>query len=293
MEAGDIMNSMDLAKSSAVTLSDKTSLFVKKFIIRPHKALVYIVHGVCEHNERYDYLTEKLLEGGYSVIRHDLRGHGKSGGEKGYVSSHRRYSDDLKEIIEKTKEESRKNKIFVIGHSMGAFISAYCSILYKNTADGQILSGIPATLLPLKDIKLLRRLPYNIFPKVKTKNSLADKVSSDKKVVENYKNDPLNLKSTTLKLSAEMFIKGPECLAENIGEYSVPCLLLHGGDDKIVTPDSSLWFYKNINSVDKKRKLYPGLYHEILNEPRRDNVIEDILKWLDERSGPEKEQGNV
>ena len=67
------------------------------------------------------------------------------------------------------------------------------------------------------------------------------------------------------------------------GIYKYPCLILHGGGDQIVAPDSSKYFYDHISSTDKQLKIYEGLYHEILNEPEKDTVIEDIRLWIEAR----------
>jgi alpha-beta hydrolase superfamily lysophospholipase len=265
-------------------MRDKTTLFVKRAILPLMKAIVVIVHGVCEHNERYDYITSALNNAGFSVVRFDLRGHGKSGGERGYAASYHEFSDDLNEIISVTGKDFPDIPVFVLGHSMGAFISALYEILYPDRTKGQILSGIPAIVLPLSDIKLLKKLPYNKFPKMNAVNKLAKLVSKDPQVVQNYIEDPLNLKKSTIKMSAEMFLKGPEYLAGHINNSKTPCLVLHGQEDKIVTEKSSEWFYENISSLDKTRKVYPGLYHEIFNEPERDYVIDDVIKWLEERT---------
>ena len=288
MKAGDIVDGYNtdtvVTQIQSVAMRDNVPLYVKRAMLPEMKAVIVIVHGVCEHSERYDYLTSALNNAGYSVVRFDLRGHGKSGGERGYAESYREFSDDLNEIISAVKEDLPDIPVYILGHSMGAFISALYEIMYPDCIKGQILSGIPAIELPLSDIKLLKNLPYNKFPKINAANKLAKLVSRDIKVVENYLNDPLNLKKSTIKMSAEMFLKGPEFMSSHINEYKAPCLILHGQDDKIVTEKSSEWFFGNISSTDKTRKLYPELYHEIFNEPQKDAVISDLISWLEERA---------
>lgn len=72
---------------------------------------------------------------------------------------------------------------------------------------------------------------------------------------------------------------------DSVNTYKYPCLILHGGGDQIVTPDSSKYFFEHISSTDKQLKIYEGLYHEILNEPEKDTVIEDINFWIKARIG--------
>jgi len=103
-------------------------------------------------------------------------------------------------------------------------------------------------------------------------------------VVKAYEEDPLVLKETNLKLLGEVFVKGPQWLSENVGGYEYPCLILHGGNDKIVPCASSQWLYEKVMSKDKAIKIYKDCYHEILNEKEEKNkVIEDIIAWIEER----------
>lgn len=271
-------------QNAFLTMKDGTRLYYKMDIIIKMKAIIVIVHGVCEHSGRYQYLTESINRAGYGVIRFDLRGHGKSFGERGFASSFLEFSNDVHEIVNKVKQDIPSIPVYMLGHSMGAFISTVYAIQYPNEIQGQILSGLPAIVLPLPSIKLLKMLPYNVFPMIRAGNDLGKVVSRDPAVVENYIKDPLNLKKSTIKMSGEVFIKGPAWLASHIGEYNLPCLLLHGGSDLIVTPESSKWFFENISSVDKARKVYQELYHEIFNEKERDEVIADVIDWLDKET---------
>lgn len=270
---------------SAIILDDNAVLYYRTDIPEKMRALVIIVHGVCEHSGRYDYVTGYLNREELGVLRFDLRGHGKSSGERGHVESFTRFYKDVKKIKDRAEKDFPSVPLYILGHSMGAFISSLYAVTYPGEIKGQILSGLYSTVLPLDDIKLLKKLPYNRFPKIKAKNKLGGLVSRDEKVVEEYNKDPLVLKTTTIGMSAEMFLKGPLYLGKNMTKYDLPCLLLHGGQDRIVTPESSQNFYDNIASRDKQRKVYPELYHEILNEPERDKVLQDVVVWIKDRSG--------
>ena len=278
---------------SAVMLRDSVAVYYRVRIPRDMKALIIFVHGVCEHSGRYDYLSDAMLNAGYGVVRFDLRGHGISGGERGYASNYHEFSDDLDELIKKIRAEIPDSPLYMLGHSKGALISVLYAITYPGVLKGQILSGLPATQLPLPSIRMLKKLPYEKFPKIRVANDLGKVVSRDPKVVSDYINDPLNLKKQTIKMAAEMFLKAPVFLEDHVWEYDLPCLILHGGDDRIVTKDASLWFSDKIMSEDKTRIVYPELFHEIYNEKERDRVIADTISWLDARyafgSVPEKE----
>lgn len=272
-----------ITEESKVTTRDGIKLYMRKDIPDNPKAIIILVHGVCEHCGRYEYTTSKLNSFGYGVYRYDNRGHGKSSGARGHVKNFMDYTDDANAIVSIAMNEYPKLPVYMFGHSMGAFITACYGIQYPGKINGQIFSGLPAIELPLPSIKLLKRLPYNIMPKLKASNKLGSLVSRDKSVIDEYNKDPLNLRKQTIKMSAEMFLKGPEWLKNNINSYSYPCLILHGGGDLIVTPESSKWFFKSIASIDKKLKIYDELYHEILNEKERDTILDDIHEWLEKR----------
>jgi len=263
-----------------ISTKDGTQIFFLKDMPPQPKAIVIIVHGVAEHCGRYGYTAERFNKFGYGVYRYDNRGHGRSGGARGYAKSFLDFVEDADLIVEMAKRENAELPIFMLGHSMGGFIAAAYGVEYPNKLNGQILSGAAVIELPLKDVQLLKKLPFNLLPKLLVGNKLGKIVSRDPKVVEAYGTDIYNLKKTTLKLSGEMFIKGPAWLGKNISKYIMPCFIIHGGGDLIVTPKASEWLLENISSKDKERKVYEGLYHEILNEKEKDMVLEDIHKWI-------------
>lgn len=265
--------------------ADGVSLFWQKDIPQQPRGIFIFVHGVCEHCGRYQYLTEKFNGFGYGVYRYDLRGHGQSEGRRGFVPACLDFAADTHLLVQKAQEDFPALPVFMLGHSMGAFITLTYGIQHPDTLAGQILSGAPAIELPLKDVQLLKKLPVGLLGRLQVGNKLGAVVSRDPLVVKAYGEDPLNLKKSTVHMASEMFIKGPKWLAENIEGYRYPCLILHGGEDKIVTPEASRWLFGHIGSQDKEMKIYDGLYHEIFNEQERDAVMEDAHAWIEKRLG--------
>ena len=260
---------------------DSTELYFKKDIPEEPKAMVVIVHGLCEHLGRYDYLTERFKAFGYGVYRYDNRGHGKSGGEKGYIDDFMNFIDDANEVVDLVKEEYPDVPVFMLGHSMGGFIAAAYGAKYTDKLRGQILSGAATILLPI--FKDLKKVDFDAHPRVKVPNALSSIICRDEDVVKAYDEDPLVLKETNQKLLGETFVRGPAWLEGNIKNYTYPCLILHGEDDRIVTSTASDWMFKEISSKDKELKLYNGFFHEILNEKDKETVIGDIKEWIDKR----------
>ncbi len=260
---------------------DSTKLYFKKDIPAAPKAIIVIVHGLCEHLGRYDYLTKRFNEFDYGVYRFDNRGHGKSGGEKGYIDDFMFFIDDANILVDEAKKDYPDLPLFMLGHSMGGFIAAGYGVKYPDKLTGQILSGAATTLLPI--FEALKNVDFDGNPRVKVPNDLSSVISRDEEVVKAYDHDPLVLKETNQKLLGETFVRGPAWLEANIKSYTYPCLILHGDDDRIVTPKSSKWMYEEISSKDKELKFYPGFFHEILNEKQKETVISDIRLWIEQR----------
>lgn len=267
-------------QNETIHVGEDLTLFTSKTILNNAKGIVVLVHGLNEHCGRYDHVVSKLNDWGYSVYRYDNRGHGRSGGRRGYIDDFQLFIDDADLIVDRAKAENPGKPVFMLGHSMGGFITACYGVKYKNKLAGQILSGPPTIIMPT--VEPLVDFDYKSQSLTMIPNSLGNDVSRDPAVVKAYAEDPLNLKEFTMMLMGEIFIRGMKWLIEKTPSYDYPCLILHGGDDKIVTPDSSRSFYNKIASTDKELKIYSGLYHEIMNEPEKNIVLEDgIHSWLE------------
>ncbi|MCY6959076.1 alpha/beta hydrolase [Clostridium brassicae] len=262
---------------------DETELYYREDLPDKMKAIVIIVHGLCEHLGRYDYITKKFNAFGYGVYRFDNRGHGRSGGEKGYVENFMNFIEDTDSIVNLCSKENPKIPLFMLGHSMGGYITAAYGSKYKEKLEGQILSGAAVIELPIFQQLKEERL-FETNPRGKSPNALSNLICRDPVVVKEYENDPLVLKETTFKLLGEVFVNGVNWLNSNIKNYTYPCLILHGEKDQIVINEASKWMYSNISSTDKMLKIYDECYHEILNEKEeKDLIVEEIHKWIEDR----------
>lgn len=253
-------------------------LYIKTDIVPDEVKRVFIIHGICEHSGRYDYFVKRLNEAQISVIRYDLRGHGKSDGKPGYIKSFHDHINDLQQVVNKHINKDVKNVLF--GHSMGALIG-HLYMVSNPKVDYYIASGGPTDYL--KAVRVARMIGYKWIGWLKLKNQFEGKLSRDKTIEDLYQRDSLNLKKYYIRLAGEMFISGVKYLNKNLYKNDLPILILHGGDDQIVPPEMSKRIYEHLQTTDKTLKLYEGAYHEILNETNKDEVIEDILGWLNER----------
>ncbi|MDR6722587.1 lysophospholipase [Paenibacillus amylolyticus] len=255
---------------------DGTQLYFSKNVVRDAKAAVVIVHGLCEHAGRYDYVTEQLNKRGVSVYRFDHRGHGRSEGQRTFYSDFHHIIDDVNVIVEEALQGSGDTPLFVIGHSMGGFATSAFGTKYPGKVQGIVLSGA----LTRYNTEVAGELPLDLPLGTYFPNELGSGVCSDPEVVSAYNNDPLVEKQISVDLFNSLGY-GVAWLKEHAKQFVDPVLVLHGANDGLVSEQDSRDFYGDIASTDKTLKIYANLMHEIFNEPSRDEVIEKVITWIE------------
>ncbi len=257
-------------------------LHVKRDEVENAKATIIITHGIAEHSGRYNEITKKLNDQGYTVVRYDLRGHGQSQGPRGALKSYHQFIDDLHVFVTEEKKLNPK-KIFLIGHSMGGLIVNLYAVKYPKSVHGIISSAAPTYFI--KDVLPFRIIGYKWLGFINKTNDLADdSLSRIKEVEQDYVSDPLNLKSYKFSLAGNMFVSGVRYLNKHLENYETPVLILHGSADKIVPAIFSERLHQLIPHSDKKLIIYESSYHEIFNDIDREKVITDVIEWLNKKT---------
>lgn len=264
-----------MKQQSMISSFDGTQLFMCKDIPDNCKAIVVVVHGLCEHHGRYHYLVDKFSAKGIGCYRFDHRGHGRSEGERTYYSDWNQLADDTNVIVELAKQEHPELPVFLLGHSMGGFTVSLYGCKYPGKINGIVMSGA----LTYDNRRLIADVPTSLDPHTQLPNELGDGVCSVKAVVEDYVADPYNTKTFTAGLCFALN-EGVAWLSEQLPSFSYPVLLLHGENDALVDVQDTYDTFGTIASSDRQMKIYGGLYHEIFNEYCRDEVIEDALNWI-------------
>ena len=265
-----------MEKETYIQSFDGTRLFLKTNLPAAPKAITIIVHGLCEHLGRYEYMTQKLTGGNFGVYRFDHRGHGKSDGKPIFYNDFNEMIDDVHFVVELAKKEHPTLSIFLLGHSMGGFAVTTFGIKYPKAVTGIVASG--AVTRFNNAFPLPPDMPVDeYFP-----NELTDGICSDPAVVEAYKNDPLVAKQISFGLFYCLFA-GVDWNKQNSSMFVDPILLLHGCNDVLVSEKDSREFFGDISSQDKTLEIYAFLFHEIYNEPSKDEVIGDTIHWLEKR----------
>ena len=247
------------------------------------RGVVVIVPGFNSHSGQYFWAAEQFAKNGLAVYAIDLRGRGKSEGERFYVDKFSDYVDDVATFVSTAKSENVGLPVFVLGHSAGGVASCVYTLEHQSEIDGLICESF-AFQVPAPDFALavFRGLSYVAphFHALKLKN---EDFSRDPKVVEEMNNDPLiKDESQPLETLAEM-VRADESLKKEFPLIKIPVLIMHGTADKATKPEGSQFFFETVGSTDKTLKLYEGHYHDMLNDLEKEVVMADIQNWIDER----------
>ncbi len=262
--------------SEMINSFDKMPLFLNKEVSENDKAVVVVVHGLCEHQGRYDYLAEAFHKNGIGTYRFDHRGHGRSEGEKSHYDDFNVILDDTNVIVDMAISENPDKPVFLLGHSMGGFAVSLFGIKYPD----KNLSGIITSGALTKDNgNLIKGVPKGMDPHTQLPNELGTGVCSVQEVVDWYGKDPYNNKVFTAGLCYAL-CEGLDWVSGKEKDFNYPVLMMHGEKDGLVALQDTYDFFAGISSKDKQMKIYGNLFHEIFNEYCRDEVIYDTVGWI-------------
>lgn len=260
---------------------DGLQLRKRSWISQNEKAKVILVHGYAEHVDRYNYLGHELNHHGISLLGFDQRGHGKSEGSRAYINKFSDYTDDLA-IFHDEVSSSSNVPIFIYGHSLGGLIVTKYVTDYQPQCQGILLSA--AALKVNEDISpILQKMSGilgKLLPRMKTIKLDSSFISRDQNVVKQYNEDPMIYSEGIPSRTGAEMLSATKSIRDSAVNFSLPVLIMHGGADQLTDPSASKTFFERCSSADKELQIYDGLYHEIMNEPERDEVIANFRTWI-------------
>lgn len=296
-----------------MTMTDGHQVFVRTFYpaksIRSH---IHILHGMAEHSARYESFAKQLCEEGYVVSMHDHRGHGftaQKNGQLGFFCAENgfeRVVQDVFEVLETLKLELNIARPILLGHSMGSFIARRFAQKYSYFLEKLILSGTASPTTAEKaghffakqlvriqgatsPSPLMNNLSFGSFNRfIDRPKTKFDWLTTDVAEVQKYIDDPLCGFIATNQFYVDLTegMAFLDCPFENSRiRHDLPILLISGTEDPVGD--------KNGKGVVKAGQqlvtagvenvlvyLFEGMRHEILNERKKDQVIEIIVRWL-------------
>ena len=305
-----------LNKDFTFTTPDHKEIFVRKWYQSQKKpqAILQIAHGMTEHIARYAGFAENLVAAGIVVYGNDQRGHGRTAGseeELGHFADEDGWNKvilDMYQLTKQIKSEYPKTPIFLLGHSMGSFLSR-CYIQSKADAiNGIILSGtgsgrgilgrlgirIVQSEMALKGkrarSKLLDKLSFGSFNnEFKPQRTAYDWLCSNNKEVDKYIKDPycgaISTTSFYLDLLKGVSQANSFTLVKKVPK-NLPIYLFSGSEDPVGERTKGImevfWQFKKAGIKDINCKFYPGR-HELYHEFNKYEVYQDVVNWIKNR----------
>jgi alpha-beta hydrolase superfamily lysophospholipase len=250
----------------------------------PARGQVLIVHGLGEHGGRYAHVAAALNAQGWDVHSWDHRGHGLSSGRRGDIPDGQALLRDTAQVIDAVRQPGR---FVLLGHSMGGVVAARFvaeglasrPASWSRPVDALVLSS-PALDAGLSGgQKLALSLAERLAPGLAVGNGLKpDWICRDPAVVKAYVADPQVHNRITARLTRFIVDAGAAAIAA-APRWAVPTLLMWGGLDRCVNPAGSAAFAAAASGVVSARP-WPGLVHEIFNEPEQAEVLKVLTDWL-------------
>lgn len=239
-------------------------------------ASVVLIHGVAEHSGRWEHVGAQLSRAGLDVEAIDLRGFGASGGRRAWVDRWSQFHDDLEERIGAARSRSTA-PVILYGHSMGGLIAL------GYVLDGRARPDVLVASAPAIDVvvpawkRLLARALVRVAPGMLIANGFdADELSHEPGVAAAYRADPLNFHRSTVSFGLRAFAEQRRVSA-GLDRLTLPTLVIHGGDDRLVPTAVSEPFEGRPGVT---RRVYPGIRHELHNEPEGPTILDETIAWL-------------
>ncbi len=247
------------------------------------RGVVIIVHGFNAHSGQYDWVADQFVANNLAVHALDLRGRGKSDGERFFVDKFEDYVADLATFVTMVKEREPGLPVFMLGHSAGGVVSCVYALDHQAQLKGLICESfafqVPAPDIALQVLKGLSHLiPHTHALKLKNED-----FSRDPKVVESLNRDPLIANESQPTQTVAAMVRADERLKKEFPRIELPLFILHGTMDKATRPAGSQLFFDMAGSSDKTLKLYDGYFHDPLHDLGKETVMADIQAWIDKR----------
>ena len=244
------------------------------------KAVIILVHGLGEHIQRYVYWADLFKKEGIAFLGVDLPGHGRSEGRRGNIRSYRRLEEMIDILIKSCSQTFPGCPVYIYGHSLGGGIVLNYLLRRNPKVKGAIVTSpfLRLAFEPPKIKLFIASVMKNLLPGLIQPSGLnTSHLSHDIEVVEKYKNDPLVHGKISVSLFAESVAAAKYSLT-HASELKVPTLILHGSDDMILSPEGSREFAAKTSMAELK--IWEGGYHELHNEPFKDEVFKYIMDWI-------------
>ena len=258
------------------------------------KGVIFLFHGLGEHSARYEYVALFFNKNGFDFHAIDHQGHGHSDGDRAVVWDWNHTFDDCDQFIETVLTEYKypdQLDKFIFGHSMGGLIAmsyAYERIFSKSSSThwtGVIISSPAYRVAVNPAVRFIAKVASTVSPHMGSVKLDVNNLSRDPEIVKRYVTDPLVYHGGIPLVTAVNIVEKGLQMQSIAHQIKYPFYIFHGTLDKLTDPEGSKDLFRNsgTNPEDKAIQMYEGYYHETMNEPEKDQVLGNVLKWVNSR----------
>jgi alpha-beta hydrolase superfamily lysophospholipase len=250
-------------------------------------AVLVNLHGLGDHSGLYPNLGSYFPPRGMPVYAYDMRGNGRSPGQRAYLARWHEYRDDLAAFLGRVRQWEGELPLFLLGNSLGGLVVLEYALRHPAGLAGVIAAAPPLGQLGVPPLLMaLGRLLSRVFPRFSLNVGMdLSGLARDPVVVETVLADPFFHRRGTARLSTEVTTTIVR-VQDGAADLSVPLLILHGSDDRMVPPDGSRSFFAKVRHPDREFREYPGAYHGLFADLNHREVLRDLERWIGERVPP-------
>jgi alpha-beta hydrolase superfamily lysophospholipase len=252
---------------------------------RPPSAVLVALHGLGDHSGLYPMLPDAVLPLGIELFAPDLRGNGRSPGQRGYLERWADVREDLRRLIVWVRAERPGIPLFLLGNSLGGLVVLDYALHHPAGIRGVIAVSPPlGTLGVPRPLLALGRILSRVWPRFSLDTGMdLSGLARDPEVAARVLRDPLFHRKGTARLSTEVTAT-IERVQAGAPAFPVPVLVLHGAADRMVPPEGSRRFVAGSGQPDRDLIEYPEGYHALLADVDGGRVLEDIVRWMTARA---------
>lgn len=249
---------------------------------QPARAVLVNLHGLGDHSGLYPSLANHFPARGIALYAYDMRGNGRSPGQRAYLRRWDEYRNDLHAFLARMGEWEPNLPVFVLGNSLGGLVVLDYALHYPAGVKGVIAAAPPLGTVGVPPLLMaLGRVMSRIWPRFSLEVGMdLSGLARDPSVVEAVVADPMFHRRGTARLSTEVTAAIARVQA-GAATFSVPLLILHGSDDRMVPPEGSRRFFAQVRLGDREFREYPGAYHGLFADLNHQEVLEDVERWIE------------
>jgi alpha-beta hydrolase superfamily lysophospholipase len=251
-------------------------------------AIVAIVHGLGGHSGQFQNAVAALVAQGYGVYAMDLRGHGRSPGQRGHINAWAEFRTDVAAFLHLIAQQHPDLDAFLWGHSLGGTVALDYTLRSPTPLKGLILTAPALSKVNLSWVKLaLGQILSRTWPRFSLKVGIRhDLCAQDARICAAYAQDPLRHEYGSARLATEFFAT-VDWIVDHADQLQVPLLLMHGGADQVTLPAGSRAFFDRLSLGDKTYHEYPDNYHDLHVDRSYAEMMTDMQRWIEQhRSRP-------